>query len=161
VSQETKDGIRVSPRAVVPGRGVRVAETATISQRISISAILAAERPMIIRKEQMDAILSSQQDDYARRLLVFFRSTIPDVTATFSNSRLLAIIRPGVAKARQYGIRTDPGVKRFVGLMILIAPTFDEVPEVQQFLHLPDLDPDLRIKILSDMLSQKLQTEGA
>jgi hypothetical protein len=112
---------------------------------------------MVIRKEQMDAISNAQQQAYARRLLGFFRRTIPEITARYSETFLLDLVAQGVKKALRYGVTGGPAIARFVGLMLLVKPSFDEIPEVRRFLTIPDLDPDFRIKILSDLLAQRLR----
>ena len=113
---------------------------------------------MIIRSDQIDSMTCSQVKSYKRRLLTFFRGTIPETTDKLTESALLDVIDEGLRKARTYGIEGDPSVKRFIGLMLLVNPRFDEDEAVQRFLRLPDLDPDSRIKVLSDLTSQKLRS---
>src|SRR5271157_4581102 len=112
---------------------------------------------MQIRVEQIESLISAQQEGYERRLLAFFRGAVPKATAEFTEAALLEVIREGLRKARRYGIESGPSVARFIGLMLLLSPHFDEEPAVQRFLALPDLDPNLRIKTLSDLLAQTLR----
>lgn len=112
---------------------------------------------MIIRREQTDAMVADRERLYGQQLLAFFRGTMPQATAKLTEPELRELIAVGVGKARTYGIESTSGVTRFVGLMLLVSPRFDEDPAVRQFLVMPDLDPDLRIKFLSDLLAQRLR----
>jgi hypothetical protein len=60
-------------------------------------------------------------------------------------------------KSKDYGLVSGDGVRRFIKLAVLISPQFDQQPDVQRFLRMPDLEPDMKIKLLSQLVAQQLR----
>ncbi len=112
---------------------------------------------MLIRRKQLETMADSQDEEYYVRLKAFFRTNISEQTADFDDPTLLEWIRIGVRKARAYKIHTNEGVTKFVALVLLVGREFDQEPAVNRYLKSPDLDPDLKVHVLSEMVSRNLR----
>jgi hypothetical protein len=60
-------------------------------------------------------------------------------------------------RARRHGLQTAEGFSRFIGLAIIIDPHYDEEPRTAAFLAVPEVDPDIKIKMLCDMVAANLR----
>jgi hypothetical protein len=115
---------------------------------------------LTIRNEQMKSLDDTMQAEYHRRLLRFYRATVPEATARYDDDTLLQQIADGHRRAGMYGIHSREGIVRFVGLGIMTTPHFDDDPAVKRFLLSPELDPDFKIQVLSDLTAKKLREDA-
>lgn len=115
---------------------------------------------MQISSAQIDRIRLARQDEYCAKLCKELRAEVPEWLAERDPEELLIAVRAAVAKATGYGIVGGDGIRRFVKLAVLVDPRFDELPAVQGFLGLADLDPDLKIKLLSDLAAIELRNRA-
>jgi hypothetical protein len=90
--------------------------------------------------------------------LAFFRHAVPDGVARYDDPELLRRIGDSVRRARHYGIESWEAMTRFVGLSLLVNPAFDAEPAIHQFLSAPDLDPDMKVYMLTDQFEKQLRT---
>ena len=107
-----------------------------------------------IRKEQVEQITATMGEAYHRRLAQFFREAAPGATAQLDDAALIDLVAKGVAKAARYGIENASAIVRFIGLMVTISPSFDEIPEVRTYLERKDLQADFKVHLLADLLAQ-------
>jgi hypothetical protein len=112
---------------------------------------------MRIRSEQVRQMQVAREASFCERICGELREETPEQTARFSDEALSGTVSEAIEKAKSYGIASGDGVRRFVKLAVLIDPRFDELPDVQRFLKMPDLDPDLKIKLLSERTAQELR----
>jgi hypothetical protein len=105
----------------------------------------------------MDAFQQSADADYHRRLRDHYKATIPEHTAKYDDTALLKVIAESHGRARRYGLQTADGLSRFIGLAIVINPHYDEEPRTARFLAAPEVDPDVKIKMLCDMVAANLR----
>lgn len=106
-----------------------------------------------IRKEQMSVLEGVAQADFHRRLLIYLRQEMLEAITAFDDFALLARISESERRASTYGIRTDGGVAQFVCLTFAAGPTFDEIPEVNEYLKELGVDPEERLDELIDYLA--------
>lgn len=111
---------------------------------------------MIIRRKQMDEIMSAQQAEFDRKLCSYFRADHPEATAHYTDDQLLSIISAARERSASYAIETGEGIKKFILMAVLISPTFDEHPDVKRYLKEPDLDPDYKIVALGRQVARNL-----
>ncbi len=87
-----------------------------------------------IRKEQLNAFDKSAQTDFHRCMVTFLRAELSEETATFADATLLERIAESERRASTYGIESDAGSAQFVCLTFMVDPSFDEIPEVREYL---------------------------
>ena len=68
---------------------------------------------------------------------------------------LLEMVRNGIARARNYGMSWESSLTAFVVLMFVIAPNFDQHPNIQQVLKDTTIVPDERIDHLWERTSEE------
>ncbi len=115
---------------------------------------------MIVRREQLDEIFSAQQAEFDRKLCNYFRTDHPEATAHYTDDQLLSTISAARERAASWGIETGEGIKKFILMVVLISPTFDEHPVVKRYLKEPDLDPDYKIVALSRQVARNLDQKS-
>jgi hypothetical protein len=116
---------------------------------------------MQIRHEQIQQLQAVMDSKYCSRLCTELRAEIPAQVSRFNDSDLLKIVSNAFEKAKQYQVAGGDAIRHFVKLAVLISPQFDEIPDVQRFLRLPDLDPDAKIKLLCQLTAQHLRTKAS
>lgn len=114
---------------------------------------------MRIRPEQLRQMKSVRDADFCARLCAELRAALPEQTTHLSEPVLSKLVSDALDKAQRYQFASGDAVRRFIKLAVLISPQFDEVPEVQRFLMMPDLDPDVKIKLLSELTAQHLRAK--
>jgi hypothetical protein len=116
---------------------------------------------MQIRSEQIQQMQVLMDTKFCGRICTELRTEIPAQVSRFGDLDLLRVVSDAVEKAKKYQVTGGDAVRRFVKLAVLISPQFDEIPDVQRFLRLPDLDPDAKIKLLCELTAQHLRAKGA
>ena len=111
---------------------------------------------MRIRSNQIDFLTRVREVSFCKQICVELRDEFPKSTTEMQDENLSQIVAKAIGKARNYEIVSGDGIRRFVKLAVLIDPLFDEVPEVQRLLSMPDLDPDLKIELLSNLTALHL-----
>jgi hypothetical protein len=112
---------------------------------------------MLIRKEQIDAIVSQRRDESERSFIAYFRDTIPDSVRQYDDEALRRIIGDGIERASRYGIAGGSSLVQFLALSLTIAPTFDDEPATHRFLCMPGLNSDVKLELLTNLICQRLR----
>lgn len=116
---------------------------------------------MRLSSEQLEQIQSQREAEFTSRLCADLRATAPEQLSSLADAALTKAVSSAVERARSYGIVSGDGIRRFVSLAVLVSPHFDEDPGVRGFLKLADLEPDLKIKLLSDLTAAHLRARVA
>lgn len=116
---------------------------------------------MFIRAEQVRQMQLRRETLFCQQICAELRAQVPERTAPLNDDALLKAVAEAYTKSLGYGIGTGGGVRRFIKLAVLVNPKFDEAPDVQRFLRMPDLDPDTKIKLLAQSVAQRLRETGA
>jgi hypothetical protein len=66
---------------------------------------------------------------FPAKAVAYLRVNFPEATANSSDAELLAKVREGEKRARQYGLSTESSIMGFVDLQWRVSPTFDTDPE--------------------------------
>jgi len=114
---------------------------------------------MRIRPEQARKMQAARDEEFCSRLCKELRAAIPEQASRFSDSDLPVLVSQAVNKARKYQICDGESLRRFVKLAVLISPEFDELPDVQRFLRMPDLDFPTKMRLLCELTAQQLRTK--
>jgi hypothetical protein len=113
-----------------------------------------------IRTEQIDAITRVQDAEYHRRLAHYYRLRVPRLVKRLSDEELERRIAKSVKSARAYGVRSDLGIMRYVGLALAAGPSFDQDPAVHRFMTNPGTDPDSKVRWLLERVGNDLKALG-
>lgn len=68
---------------------------------------------------------------------------------------LLELVRNAVARAREYGFRTESGLAAFVVIMFEAAPNFDAHPLIRRVLKDAETTPDARLERILEETSEE------
>ena len=109
-----------------------------------------------VRKNQIDQMCLLRKEKSYRSMRNQLRKSSPDATRGFDDNSLLVLIRSAATKAESYGIMSGESVTTFVKLAVFAGLSFDEHPSVAQFLRMPELDPDYKVKLLAQLVAEKL-----
>jgi hypothetical protein len=107
---------------------------------------------MRLRKGQLDQLTVARESSRRRRMMAFYRETAPEAAARYDDDALSAFIEEGERKADAHGVTGSRARLRFVGLMLVVKPDFDEDPQVKRYLRAPDFDPDTKVDMLFDLV---------
>ena len=70
----------------------------------------------------------------------------PEAVADLRDNEIMSRVHLGVDRARAHGLDTDGSITAFVTLMFLVAPNFDEQPDIRKALEDAALPPDERMQ---------------
>ncbi len=108
-----------------------------------------------IRPEQMDVMGKAVREDFHRRLMKFLREELPEETAKIDDSTLLTYIAESEGRAAVFDITSQAGISQFVCLTFLGGRTFDQIPEVHQYLlqEDPEMHVEDKVEVLIDEIA--------
>lgn len=125
---------------------------ATDNQTVSRTLMLK------IRPEQFTAFQSVAEADFEKRLAQYLCEAhpkvivqLPDSTSALgqmADDRLGRIVRSGVARARDYGLRSEAAISGFIVLLFITAPNFDSHPLIRRILQQSEIAPDARLELI-------------
>jgi hypothetical protein len=111
---------------------------------------------MQIRANQIEEMSQAKREESFRRLLVDLRQSAPSATSQFDDESLLSIIRQACDKAANYGVKSSDATTAFVKMAVFAGINFDDDPTIRQYLRTPDLDPDYKVSLLAELVTQKI-----
>jgi len=107
---------------------------------------------LVVSKFQMEMLASVIDRRFCERLAIDLRRRYA-TTFFYSNENLLVLIQSGVERARSYGLSWESSIADFVGLMFDVGLKFDRHPKIHFLLTDEKTEPNLRIKLLMEKLS--------
>ena len=113
-----------------------------------------------IRSGQIDSLEAAQRVRFHRKLLSLYRKEIANEVACFDDSALLDQIAEAHEKARGYGIESERGVSRFVGLRLITKPPFDEHPLVREYLERNDIEVTKKMDLIFESVVNHFEQSG-
>jgi hypothetical protein len=84
---------------------------------------------MIIRREQIDAMMASNIERFANRMIEHLRRCFRRECASMTESDLRQEIRLGIERARGYGFETELEICKYIDLMFIFERDFDQKVE--------------------------------
>jgi hypothetical protein len=115
---------------------------------------------MIIRQEQYEAFEGDIRSRYCKSLQKFFRDTIPETVASHDDATLLARILAAEGRGREWGIKLQTSMVRFIALDLLMGERFDTLPEVRRLFGAPGTSIDMKVHVLGDLIEDNLRREA-
>jgi hypothetical protein len=87
--------------------------------------------PMLtIRKEQMAVFREPAINDYVKRVVVHLSERFPEKCEALGDPKVSETVKYGIQRSASYGIATEGDVRRYIDLMIMFGPDFDQDPEL-------------------------------
>lgn len=110
---------------------------------------------MKIRKEQMASFEEMAWADFYPRLVEFLRTEMPDQTVDMSDLELSEFVSDAQAKSQAHGIESEASVAQFACLSLEAGLDFADDPEIAEFLHQPNTEPEEQLDALVDKLADE------
>ena len=85
---------------------------------------------LTIRKEQMAVFREPALNDYAKRMVVHLNETFPEKCEALGDAKIRETVKYGIQRSASYGITTEGDVRRYIDLMVMFGPDFDQDPEL-------------------------------
>jgi hypothetical protein len=85
---------------------------------------------LLIRKEQMGVFTEIANRQFEDSMVAYVQEAFPKAFDELKELRIREIIRYGWDKARDYGLKSERGVRLYVSLMFLIGGSFDIDPQL-------------------------------
>ena len=117
---------------------------------------------MEIRKDQLDAMARSQEEDFRRRLKETLLEEYPDDCEDLGEEKLGVVIDQGISRARSYGIRSEEDIGLYFDIMFNLAFNFDtnsKYPWAGQVLQNSSLSAEDKLREISSLAQQALDHE--
>jgi hypothetical protein len=115
---------------------------------------------LVIRKKQIQEFIATNDDQLAKVVAEAVREANGDRVAEYDDSELARMARIGIDRARSRGLFNAEDIAAFVAIMFEIAPRFDEQPEIDAAFKDARLPPELRFKMLFQMVPDAAWAEA-
>jgi hypothetical protein len=103
---------------------------------------------LVIRQEQLDALIKGTDDEWVETLVGQVSEEDPDISKKYDDDALRSMVRVAIKKAERYGFTAADDQASFVSTMFEVAPNFDEQEEIRAVLLEDDLKPSYRLEKL-------------
>jgi len=109
----------------------------------------------------MEAMNAGRDDSLAGLIVTRATEKDPELADKYENRILLDMARNGIKRARSHGLENTQDLQTFVGLMFVVAPNFDEQPEIRAVLSDESIPAGEKIeKLKSPLISEKAWEEA-
>jgi hypothetical protein len=125
---------------------------------------------MIIRSEQFDALVDAAMVNFAWRLAMHIRRTLPEArvsqigrtstVAEMNGKDLETLVRCGIDRAKQFELSWESTIAKFVSLMVEVAPNFYQHPGLYQRLANKKIHQQIRIDSLFTAIDDSIWEEA-
>jgi hypothetical protein len=112
---------------------------------------------MILSSGQIQAFEAPVQAAFRQRVAEYLRKHLPDHTAKISAEDLDGNILRWQARAARHGAVTERAIAKWCFLSLATTETFDESPEIRDYLALPEPAPAAKVDTLMDALYVRLR----
>jgi len=114
-----------------------------------------------IRRAQLDALRLERHRPLLGRIVERLRRDLAAELAGTPDDELERTAGAGLCRALGYGIETEPELEKFVSLLFLVAPDFDEHPFVAAILRDESIPPAARLGTLLTACPRDVWDEAA
>lgn len=90
---------------------------------------------MVIRQQQLDNFILSDENKFVRSLMQHIREENPERVPGYPDNLLEEMVRVGIKRAKSHGFKQAENLSAFVVVMFEVAPNFDEQTEIKKFLN--------------------------
>jgi len=91
---------------------------------------------------------TARQEEFIAELIGFLRKNFPDDVGFLEDGMLDTRVCWGIGRARSHGMTLSRSIARFVILMVIAGPKFDESPLIRSCLEDSSVPPDERIDLM-------------
>lgn len=117
---------------------------------------------LIIRQEQIDALIMGTDEEFVSFLIGHIKEKQPELETVYDNETLRKMVKNGIERAKSHGFKTAEDLTIFVSLMFRIAPNFDEQSDIKAIVDNEDIAPEKRFAELeSPIFPKKAWDEAA
>ncbi len=85
---------------------------------------------LTIRKEQLAVFREPAINDYIKRTVVQLIECFPEKCEAMGEPKVRETVKYGVQRSASYGITSEGDVRRYVDLMVMFGPDFDQDPQL-------------------------------
>jgi hypothetical protein len=115
---------------------------------------------LIIRKEQIQEFIATNDDQLAKVVAEAVKEAVPERVVGYEDPELEQMVRLGFERARSHGLTAAEDIAAFVAVMFEVAPRFDEQTEIKQLLDDPQFSPSMRFYMLFDRAPEQAWIEA-
>ena len=90
---------------------------------------------MVIREKQQRVFNEKFSTSFEDRMVVHLRAVFPHECGAQTDVQLRETVHRGIDRAAQYGVDTERDVCKFIDLMMIHGPEFDQLPWAAKFLN--------------------------
>lgn len=83
---------------------------------------------LTIRQDQVDAFRQNALRNFEEKIILELKELFPHFTQKLGESGLRDVVKHGILKARRYGIVRRCDVGRYIAIMLMFGPNFDQKP---------------------------------
>lgn len=110
-----------------------------------------------VRREQMQAYREAALRDFEDRMVAHVERCFPQRLTALGAESVREVIRLGIERAAGHGIVTERDVCKFIDLMLVLGPTFDEEPWAREILVEPNRGSWRKLDELFELAGARLQ----
>ena len=103
---------------------------------------------LVIRQEQIDALIKGSDEEFVEFLVGHVREEFPEKTAERDDETLRTMVKGGIKRAESHGFTSAEDITAFISIMFEIAPNFDEQAQIKAVLDDTKFPPEERIERL-------------
>jgi hypothetical protein len=112
---------------------------------------------VIIRSAQLCTYESLAQTAFRRKVAAYLRKHLPEHTGSISNEDLDLKIVQWQARAAGHGAVAERAIAKWCFLSLAMTETFDDLPEIRDYLALPTPEASAKVDTLMDALYVRLR----
>ena len=116
---------------------------------------------MIIRPAQIQVFEEFAQEAFRQRVAAYLRKHLPEITAAITGEELDEKIIRYQARAARHDAVNERAIAKWCFLSLVTTESFDDLPEIRDYLAQPAPEPSVKVDTLMDALHLRLrQAEG-
>jgi hypothetical protein len=116
---------------------------------------------VIIRSEQLQVFEDAAQEAFRQRVATYLRKHLPEITAAITGEELDEKIVRYRTRAARHGAVSERAIAKWCFVSLVTTETFDDLPEIRDYLAEPTPEPSVKVDTLMDALYLRLrQAEG-
>ena len=114
---------------------------------------------LTISREQLSSVEASQEQAFVRRAVEHLRQFFPQLLQRAGEERAAQVVRSTLARAGEYGLRSEQDVCVFLDLVVVFGPDFDQkLAWARELLTGPGYgDPPTRLALLFQAALQQIE----
>lgn len=120
---------------------------------------------LTIRKEQMAVFREPAINDYVKRTVVHLNERFREQCEALGEAKVRETVKYGVQRSASYGVTTEGDVRRYIDLMLMFGPDFDQDPELPWAASILNnkalINPTTKVDRIYQEVKEQEELEGA